>query len=77
MEISYFTSKKAVGILGLFWCCFKLLLEKETLFTYIEFFLIRDCYGPVISLWTLTEIVMVDPPLTITLTNPRIMESVL
>ncbi|MCM4171578.1 M56 family peptidase [Arenibacter sp. TNZ] len=76
MEDFFIYLVKSSGILGLFWCCFKLFLEKETLFTLHRVFLISGIVMALLfPLWTLTEIVMVDP-LPITLTESPIMESV-
>lgn len=67
MEDLFIYLIKSSGILGLFWCCFKLFLEKETLFALHRVFLISGILTALLfPLWTLTEIVVVDPiPFTI------------
>ena len=59
---------KSSGILALFWVCYKLFLEKETFFNLHRVFLISGIVMALLfPLWTLTEIVMVDPiPFTLT-----------
>lgn len=67
MEDLFIYLVKSSGILGLFWCCFKLFLEKETFFSLHRVFLISGILIALLfPLWTLTEIVVVDPiPFTI------------
>ncbi|MCM4149974.1 M56 family peptidase [Arenibacter sp. N53] len=66
---------KSSGILALFWCCFKLFLEKETLFTLHRVFLISGILLALLfPLWTLTEIVLIEP-LHFTLAESTTMES--
>ncbi|MEQ8420169.1 MAG: M56 family metallopeptidase [Arenibacter algicola] len=68
MEDLFIYLIKSSGILGLFWCCFKLFLEKETLFSLHRVFLISGILTALLfPLWTLTKIVLVDPlPFTLT-----------
>lgn len=67
MEDLFIYLVKSSGILGLFWCSFKLFLEKETFFSLYRVFLISGILIALLfPLWTLTEIVVVDPiPFTI------------
>ena len=75
MEDFFIYLVKSSVILGLFWCCFKLFLEKETLFTLHRVFLISGIVMALLfPLWTLTEIVLVDP-LPFTFTESTTMES--
>ena len=68
MEDLFIYLIKSSGILGLFWCCFKLFLEKETLFSLHRVFLISGILTALLfPLWTLTKMVLVDPlPFTLT-----------
>ncbi|MEQ8218857.1 MAG: M56 family metallopeptidase [Arenibacter sp.] len=76
MEDFFIYLIKSSGILGLFWCCFKLFLEKETLFKLHRVFLISGIVMALLfPLWTLVEIVLVDP-IPFTLTESTTMESV-
>ena len=76
MEDFFIYLVKSSGILGLFWCCFKFFLEKETLFALHRVFFISGILIAVLfPLWTLTEIVVVDP-LPFTLTESRTVANV-
>ena len=75
MEDFFIYLVKSSGILGLFWCCFRLFLEKETLFTLHRVFLISGIVMALLfPLWTLTKIVLVDP-IPFTFTGSTTMES--
>ncbi|WP_169720731.1 M56 family metallopeptidase [Arenibacter certesii] len=68
---------KSSGILAFFWCCFKRFLEKETFFEWHRIFLISGIFIALLfPLWTLTELILVDPlpyALTETQTSEAIM----
>ena len=62
MEDFFIYLVKSSGILGLFWCCFKFFLEKETLFAlHRVYFISGILIALLFPLWTLTEIVVIDP----------------
>jgi len=67
---------KSSGVLAIFWCCHKLFLEKETLFALHRVFLASGILIALLfPLWTLTEIVLVDP-LPFTLEESATVESI-
>ncbi|MDX1364390.1 MAG: M56 family metallopeptidase [Arenibacter latericius] len=68
---------KSSGILAFFWCCFKLFLEKETFFKWHRVYLISGIFIALLfPLWTLTEIILVDP-LPHTLTETQTSETII
>lgn len=72
MEDFFLYLIKSSGILTLFWCCYKLFLEKETFFEWHRIFLISGMLIALIfPLWSLTKIVLVDPlPYTLAEISP-------
>lgn len=63
MEGFFIYLVKSCGILALFWCCFKLFLQRETFFTLHRAFLILGiAMALLFPLWTLTRLVTVEAP---------------
>lgn len=66
---------KSSGVLALFWCCFKLFLEKETFSRLHRIFLLSGLFAALFfPLWILTKTVFIDP-LPLALTEPTAMGS--